>query len=227
MSSAFNRVVQKLDWPASVFTPARLSQYQAAMNGDPAGVLKLYSLNLQASAEMHLWLGLLEITLRNALIETLMPVERHEGFDPLLSIWADLSPAEKGAYKKAQNQAATKAKPGNFNALITELPFGFWRSLLSSKHQTSLWVTNFRWAFPGLRQKRRATVFSAVESAVELRNRIAHHEPIFNRHLGQDLAQIQQIIGWISPEALAWARANLPCEVIGVRWGEGENPTFT
>lgn len=217
VSRSFDRNVHKSGWADAVFSSSRLSQYNKAMHGDPTGMLKLYSLNLRVSAELHLWLGVLEIALRNALLAALKPVDAEDGFDPLLSIWVDLSPAEKGAYRKAQNQAAAKGRAGNSNAVITELPFGFWRSLLSSKHQTTLWVKNLRWAFPGLNQKRRATVYAAVELAVELRNRIAHHEPIFNRHLGQDLAQIQQIIGWISPEALAWAKANLPGELVGVR----------
>ncbi|WP_201272636.1 MULTISPECIES: hypothetical protein [Sinorhizobium] len=36
------------------------------------------------------------------------------------------------------------------------------------------------------------------------RNRIAHHEPIFDRHLAADYASLQQVAGWISTETQFW-----------------------
>ena len=37
-----------------------------------------------------------------------------------------------------------------------------------------------------------------------LRNRIAHHEPIFMRNLTADHARILEVIGWISPGVRTW-----------------------
>jgi hypothetical protein len=37
-----------------------------------------------------------------------------------------------------------------------------------------------------------------------LRNRIAHHEPIFNRNLALDHDKLCGLIGYIEPEATAW-----------------------
>jgi hypothetical protein len=37
-----------------------------------------------------------------------------------------------------------------------------------------------------------------------LRNRIAHHEPIFQRPLQDEHRSILEIVSWISPEMAAW-----------------------
>jgi len=52
----------------------------------------------------------------------------------------------------------------------------------------------------------------------QLRNRIAHHEPIYKRDLAIDIADARTVLGAISPVALAWAEQNnsLPI-VIGQR----------
>ncbi|GAU86864.1 hypothetical protein BIWAKO_06812 [Bosea sp. BIWAKO-01] len=36
------------------------------------------------------------------------------------------------------------------------------------------------------------------------RNRIAHHEPIFDRHLAADYTSLLQVANWISAEARDW-----------------------
>ena len=37
-----------------------------------------------------------------------------------------------------------------------------------------------------------------------LRNRIAHHEPIFRRHIEADYETLLRVIGWMSPETANW-----------------------
>lgn len=37
-----------------------------------------------------------------------------------------------------------------------------------------------------------------------LRNRIAHHEPIFRRNVAHDYADMLTLVGWISNEARGW-----------------------
>lgn len=224
MSSESYKPVENLDWCGQVLSDSRLWPYVGAVNGDVGGALKLYALNIKVSAELLTWLAFLEVALRNSLIRSLRPNRAKEDFDVFLAVWTDLTPEERGSYMKATSRVSGSGARNSFHALVTELPFGFWKHLLSSKHQTTLWASNLRHAFPYLRPHNRAFVYKTVEAAVELRNRIAHHEPIFRRQLGADLAQIQQIIGWISPDALDWAVRNLPGELIDVRHYDHQNP---
>lgn len=209
--------VENLHWVEQTLSKPRLLPYLKIMNGDLAGALSLYVINVRASAELFEWLALLEICLRNALVKALRGKDSNNVGDLFIVHWQDLTTESRDAYNKATKRLSDREKPVSFDMIISELPFGFWRYLLSATYESTLWTSHLRHAFPSLKPRKRALVYVPIERLVYLRNRIAHHEPIFNRHLGQDLAQIQQIIGWISPEALAWARANLPCEVIGVR----------
>jgi hypothetical protein len=210
MSSDSVVAVDNSGWAFDVLTSSRLKPYEVSLRGDLSGALRLYAINISTSAIMFTWLAFAEVALRNSLIRSIEQRLPNGTNDPLEEICFHLDSREQAAYNKAKSRLQKKGMLYSFDTLVTELTFGFWKSLLAPRYQTTLWVNFFRFAFPHLKPQNRAVVFEAVEAAVELRNRIAHHEPIFRRELGSDLRQIQQIIGWISPEALAWARENLP-----------------
>lgn len=70
------------------------------------------------------------------------------------------------------------------DAIIAELPFGFWRHCGDSAHEATLWVPYLRHAWPA--GTSRVQVDRALMSINTMRNRAAHHEPVFG-HRGQDL----------------------------------------
>ena len=231
MSRIVEAIVHNWATAEKDLTAFRFSTYSRSVMHDRIGALWLYSLNIQASAQLYCWLGFLEVLLRNALIRALRGSKANNEFDPFDAIWEELTSPARSSIENAKKRLRSQGKQVTTDGIVTELPFGFWRYLLASRHQNTLWRANLRHAFPGLWPQTRAAVYGPLEQAVALRNRIAHHEPIFVRNLGQDLAQIQQIIGWISPQALEWAKCSLPTKPIevgvgGVRWSEGGNPMF-
>jgi len=50
----------------------------------------------------------------------------------------------------------------------------------------------------------RATAHSDLHAIRRLRNRIAHHEPIFTRNIATEYWRIHEMIGWRSQVAAAW-----------------------
>ena len=62
---------------------------------------------------------------------------------------------------------------------MAELSFGFWRHLTSASHEKTVWVPYLHHAYP-LRTDR-ATIDMIIGDINDVRNRIAHHEPIFDR----------------------------------------------
>lgn len=63
--------------------------------------------------------------------------------------------------------------------VIAELSFGFWSYLTDDLHEKSLWVPVLRTAYaPGLDRKK---VHAALSALREFRNRVAHHESVFDR----------------------------------------------
>ena len=53
----------------------------------------------------------------------------------------------------------------------------------------------------------RADVERRMKGLHLLRNRIAHHEPIFRRDLARDHAQLLELIGWMCADSQTWAAA--------------------
>lgn len=94
--------------------------------------------------------------------------------------------------------------------VIAELTFGFWRYLLAKRYQASLWpaiVTAFP-NHPAGSKAPRVAVHDDIQRLQVLRNRIAHHEPIYRRNLQDDFNGMLSVASWISPDAAAWV-ANL------------------
>lgn len=77
--------------------------------------------------------------------------------------------------------------------LITQLTLTFWKSLLSSDYETSLWNTSLKRIFPNKGIKR-SDIARQMEVIYQTRNRIAHHEPVYDKRLTNTLLAIEYII---------------------------------
>lgn len=209
MSTPTIKNVDNCTWVELVISHARITPYLLACQHSLPRAIELYTTNIEDSTYLFKWLAVLEVALRNALIASLTPKNHSGEFDPFVFVWASLADEAKAAVKNAENRLGQTGRKLRTGAVIAELQFGFWKHLLSNRYEAILWTPNLRFAFPALWPQRRGTVFEAVERAGALRNRIAHHEPIFSNHLVGELLNIQQVLGWISPAALEWAIANL------------------
>lgn len=69
----------------------------------------------------------------------------------------------------------------------------------------TLWRPALYKAFPNARMKR-TRVHQPLDYLRTFRNRIAHHEPIFNRHLQKDYDSILMITGWICSKTTDWIK---------------------
>ena len=118
-----------------------------------------------------------------------------------------MAPAALRLVGDAKDTLAKSRKPVDPPRVVAELSFGFWVSLLgrgpSGRYETTLWRPAVHRAFPHIRSLRKH-VHAPLDSLRVLRNRIAHHEPIFTRHLAADYARILTVIGWICPDTAAW-----------------------
>jgi len=84
--------------------------------------------------------------------------------------------------------------------------FGFWRYLVAKRYQTTAWPA-LQKAFlhhPVGPSAPRHDVEDRMQRIHVLRNRIAHHEPIFKRNLNHDHDDMLMLVGWISTEGRDW-----------------------
>lgn len=190
---------------ATALSTERLTPYLGAMKGDLAEAVRLYEWNIAVSGAFYETLSILEVVLRNALSEKLAA---HHG--TLTGSWYDdplgiLSAQAADDIAAARHRVAKLRRGESPGRVIAELNFGFWKFLLARRYEATLWTGYLRHAFPNLRPQNRATVYSALDTLHTIRNRIAHHEPIYTRDLSADMLTIYRVLDWINPDVRAWA----------------------
>jgi hypothetical protein len=95
--------------------------------------------------------------------------------------------------------------------IIADINFAFWVSMFTSRHEGRLWAPSLRLEFPLLPTTMNvkaapAEIYRIADQVRSLRNRIAHHEPIFRRDLAADYAAMEQVTGYRCDHTAAWLR---------------------
>jgi hypothetical protein len=187
-------------------SPERLSTYLTAVGQDHAAALRLYVWNTQISAALYSPLQALEIIIRNAFHRELSTTYGPAWYD---SARVPLTPAARARVADAKEAVRRAGRPLDPGRIIAELSFGFWERLVTHgpqgrlNYEMALWRPALHRAFPNSR-RRRADVHRPLPGLRDLRNRIAHHEPIFSRNLAADYQTILDVIGWICTDTQAW-----------------------
>ncbi|WP_394337516.1 Abi family protein [Deminuibacter soli] len=162
----------------------RMNRYRNACAGQSKKSMTLYRQNLRLSQEMFTVISCFEIALRNA-------VDRHYtinlGFD-----WLRDSVTSGGKFNNARFRITIGIIKGALQELhayythpklVAKMDFGFWRYLFAPNQYRALGQTLLQ-IFPAKPistsavQYNAAYVFSELKKINNIRNRIAHHEPI-------------------------------------------------
>ena len=185
-------------WMRRAFSPARLAPYLRAADS-PGKAVALYWWNIEVSAAFFGPISCLETTLRNALHRELTTAYGTPG-------WWDDAPLDARGRSVVSDTRRKVARlggdPALTDAMVAELSFGFWVSLLSKgkSYDRRFWVPTLHRAFPHYKG-RRDTLHDGMHSLLLLRNRIMHHEPVHHRALADDHAKIYRMLGYLDPEA--------------------------
>lgn len=185
-------------------TQQRLAHYRTAA-GDLDSAVRLYHWNAAISGELFVMLGHTEIVLRNALDRQL----RIWADDRSLGSWMDdtttLRQAEQRDVAAAKTRRISRGQAIDHDAVVSEMSFGFWRYLLSAKYEATLWTPCLRFAFPNLSGSPRQ-VRNTLDRLHLLRNRIAHHEPVYRRNLKRDRDDCLRLLAWIDNDSKNWVK---------------------
>lgn len=182
-------------------SPARLAPYEAAAQTaglEPREALTLYLWNTQVCAALLAPLHFCEVVLRNAAAEALGAIHGprwpwNSGFERSLPRHTSSGYSALADLQAVRNKAET---PGH---AVAELKFVFWEKLFTSRHDVRIWNSQLKKVLPNLGADQsiadhRRQIFESVSALRRLRNRIAHHEPIHSRNLGEDYDRIQHLI---------------------------------
>lgn len=190
----------------TVLSAPRFATYLAEKNGDKEAALALYHWNLQLSSAFFVPLQICEVSVRNSIVTAIegtyganWPWER--GFEISLR-----NPPR--SYSPRRDLVGLRHLPTS-GKIVAELKFVFWEKMFTHGHDSAIWNAHFRTAFPnadpnGTIQALRREGNNALFKIRDLRNRIAHHEPIFRRNIQEEYDRIKKVISWSNATAAHW-----------------------
>lgn len=212
-------------------TNNRLDKYEFRGGRDFSLSMGLYLWNARLAKSMQFPLHVLEVTLRNAIVEQmtingasadwafdLAYIAKLEGRAP--GFRDALNKSKRRLFKEKMSAVEFRAKVlpflgadlPNFGILTTDqvvasLPFDFWTKMLDAPHERE-WQLTLKRIFPHVQATdSRRDIWVLARSINEFRNRVAHHRPIFHlADIGGFHDKIIRLIGLRCKDTQAWVR---------------------
>lgn len=200
----------------------RLTTYTEACGGEIPRALDLYRWNLDLSMAFFGSIHYFEVAFRNhvdmAMTKWMQAeYEKMGGQKDRAPHWLDdkrdlvlgkspidhscINSKTKTIISSAKKQAARRHNPPSEGHIISEITMGTWVWILKPGSRDSPWVNALKNSFDGNVQKSKLT--ESLDQLVDLRNRIAHHEPIFDLDLIEEYNNLIRTSEIISLR-LAW-----------------------
>lgn len=192
----------------AVLSTPRISTYVAAAGGDLGRALELYAWNAHISASLMLPAHFAEVAVRNVVDEALSDVYgprwpwdgAFERSLPKPSRWS----RERKILIDARDHPTT-------GKVVADLKFVFWEKMFTARHDIRVWDQRILMLFPhapgGMTARElRGRVARDLEAIRRLRNRLAHHEPIFSRDIELDLKMMLDLVDLRSAQTGEWVR---------------------
>lgn len=180
----------------------RMERYTDWAGKDREKALYLYGLNTSLSESLYTPLQMLEVTMRNR-FHTVLTETHGENWFELPGFLANAR--QNDQLQKARKEIEDSKKPYTAGRIVAELTFGFWTALVGRQYE-DLWQTTLHKAAhqeggKGITRKQFSTPLHPIR---ELRNRVAHHEPILHWTLEEHYQNILRITRWLCPDAADW-----------------------
>ena len=201
-----------------IMSTTRMMRYNIACNGNTKKAMTLYRLNLKLSQELFTVISCFEIALRNAIDNFYI---RQYGND-----WLRNAAIQGGMYDRTNcrrtkqlidNKLQKLAHHYTHPKLIAEMDFGFWRYLFAQPQyyeggQKLLQIFPAKPRSTPNIQYNQTFIFNQLGLINDIRNRIAHHEPICflagqsvksTTYTRQHYTHILQLFQWMSIDEAA------------------------
>jgi len=191
----------------------RFKTYLDFSNQDSQKAISLYEWNVRISSALTTPLHLFEIANRNAILKAIIQVFGQNWYVSE-SFIRTLPSSARRSYNPRKDLYSVVLKLRNEGILssgkvVAELKFIFWEKMLSRSHDRSLWHKYFSTSFPNSDHsisfmERRKNANKIVFQTRNLRNRIAHHEPIFTRNILGEYQDVIKLISWCNRDTARW-----------------------
>jgi hypothetical protein len=168
---------------ANIMTNARMNRYLLACGGNSRKAMTLYRKNLQLTQELFTVISCFEVALRNAIDATASTSLGNDWLRNAAAIGGVFDSQKCRLTKMNVNDAIVKLHVYSHYKLVAELGFGFWRFMFAQNQFNATGRVLLR-VFPSKPKSTAAIqynntyIFNQLAQLNEIRNRMAHHEPI-------------------------------------------------
>lgn len=201
--------------PAILSIP-RFNTFLAARNNNNIRALQLYHWNAQISSAFLYPLHVFEICIRNAVANAAESAYQTADWPWSTAFETSLPTTQSFRYFSPRRELVTTRdwipRPQQTTGkVIAELKFAFWVSMYTGRHDGRLWNPYLRREYPNIpanmiTRDARDKIHKTTDKVRDLRNRIAHHEPIFSRNLQAEFGEISEIVGYRCLHTAAWMK---------------------
>lgn len=158
-----------------------------------------YAWNVRLCEALYPSLQKLEVALRNAVHNELATARSPTWYaEPGI-----LNSEGSRAVQEVVGKLKRNKKPVSPENIVADLSFGFWTSLFNVEYERTLYVPHLSRIFRRARGpfRKRKILSKRLNDIRLLRNRVFHHEPIWNRpRLLQAHNSILETIFWLNPD---------------------------
>jgi len=147
------------------------------------------------------------VVVRNAVADALTAV--YGARWPWSPVFENSLPAPSFGYNPRRDLQRNRVAHATAGNVIPELKFVFWQNMFTSRYDGRIWSSHLMGVLPNLDPLKtvaqlRRELYQDLEHVRLLRNRIAHHEPIFKRHLRDDLEKVAALIRFRCDTTASW-----------------------
>lgn len=185
-----------------VLSADRMARYLLRAGGDRDWALSIYLYNARLAKSLLFPLGAVEVAVRNAVDAVLVREYGVNWHQPGHFRDHVLSLGGQDTLQRAFERAGTSDR----GQIIATLTFDFWSNIFRQEY-TELWRTNIGVAFQHIEPgKGRKDIQTIVKRINKLRNRVAHHEPVIDFNMSEELSKLHELLGYVDPRVLTWVK---------------------
>ena len=184
----------------------RLSAYLEATQSD-VEALALYELNARLSNCLHEVIGGLEVVLRNAVSESIKDHYQRDDWYRARAFTSLLAPERRQNLRDVRARLKAQRQEERSGRVVAGLTFHFWVAMHENKYRDTIWTPFLRKLWPDGENIKR--VHKDLLKTRDLRNRIAHHEPIFADRWRRRSETIWLRLEQLSSSKHAWFEARV------------------
>jgi len=188
---------------------ARIATYERAITARRCDIscLQLYIWNAQLSGAFLIPLHICEVVIRNAVAQAIKL--KYGPHWPCSQAFLKSLPSSPKSYNPKRDLKHVSHNTQTPDIVIPKLSFIFWQQMFTQRHLARLWEPHLGNVMPHLNKSKEIRaqlkdIYSDLEIVRTLRNRIAHHEPIFTRDLESDITRILNLISYRCQTTADW-----------------------